>query len=66
MILKFIYIFVLMDIKKPNFTLILNSLKKLREKKGSHDKLFAKTLFLVTAIEVKIPFLYVDGQLQYF
>jgi hypothetical protein len=44
MILKFIYIFVLMDIKKQNFTLISKSLKN-RKKKINHNKLFAEHFF---------------------
>ncbi len=45
MILKFIYIFVLMDIKKQNFTLILNSLKKLRDKKEAPTNYLLKLFF---------------------
>ncbi len=45
MILKFIYIVVLLVIKMQNFTLILNSLKNLREKKEAPTNYLLKLFF---------------------
>ncbi len=61
MILKFIYIFVLMH-KEAKFYTDIKFSGKVERKKRSPDKLFAKTLFLVTVIEMKKPPLFFCGR----